>query len=171
MRKRLAAAGAVAGVTLAVALAAAPIAGQTRSAPSYAPPRTADGHPDLQGIWRAWSLAQYDLEPHAASYGVPAGTGVVIDPPDGLIPYKPWALARKKENFAKSRTRFPYDPLQNPDPLARCYIPGVPRMTYLGWPFEIVQTNPGRTVRRCDDAMVRRTSVAGGRRARCAGST
>ena len=126
------------GALLVAALATATLAGQTRSA-GYTPPRTADGQPDLQGIWRVWGLAQNDLEPHAASYGVPAGTGVVVDPADGLIPYKPWARARQQENHAKSRIRFPYDPLQNPDPLAKCYIPGVPRITYLGWPFEIVQ--------------------------------
>ena len=116
-------------------------ASQARQAlQNYVPPRTADGQPDLQGIWRVWNLARYDIEPHPASYGVPAGLGVIVDPPDGRVPYKPWALARKKENFAKSRITFPYNPLQNADPLARCYIPGVPRITYLGWPFEIVQS-------------------------------
>lgn len=132
--------GTVAAAALIAALATA-VAGQTRAAgPPYTPPRTADGHPDLQGVWRVWNLARYDVEPHAASEGVPAGTGVIVEPADGMIPYKPWALARKKENFANSRITYPYDPLKNADPLARCYIPGVPRITYLGWPFEIVQT-------------------------------
>ncbi|MBI2186695.1 MAG: hypothetical protein HYU37_06160 [Acidobacteria bacterium] len=140
MPRRLAGPAAVAGVTLVAALATATLVGQTRSTSNDVPARTADGQPDLEGVWRATELAGYDLEPHSASYGVPAGMGVVVDPADGLIPYKPWALARKKENFAKSRIRFPYDPLQNPDPVARCYIPGVPRITYLGWPFEIVQS-------------------------------
>jgi hypothetical protein len=90
-------------------------------------------------VWRVWNLAKYDVEPHAASEGVPAGGGVIVDPADGMIPYKPWALARKKENFANSRITYPYDPLKNADPVARCYTPGVPRITYLGWPFEIVQ--------------------------------
>src|SRR5262245_2685699 len=78
----------------------APQAPQVRQAPQppqkFAPPRTADGQPDLQGIWRVWNLARYDVEPHPASYGVPAGLGVIVDPPDGRIPYKPWALKRKK---------------------------------------------------------------------------
>ena len=119
----------------------APQAPQAPQPPQkFAPPRTADGQPDLQGIWRVWNLARYDVEPHPASYGVPAGLGVIVDPPDGRIPYKPWALERKKQNFATSRITFPYDPLKNADPVARCYIPGVPRITYLGWPFEIVQS-------------------------------
>jgi hypothetical protein len=131
-------------ITSAIAVAAGQTpavrsAGPSDPARTYVPPRTPDGQPNLEGIWRVWNLARYDVEPHSASQGVPAGVGVVVDPPDGLIPYKPWALARKKENFAKSRVTYPYDPRQNPDPLAKCYIPGVPRITYLGWPFEIIQ--------------------------------
>jgi hypothetical protein len=131
--------GTVAAAALIAALTTA-VAGQTPAArQSYVPSRTPDGHPDLQGVWRVWNLAKYDVEPHSASQGVPAGTGVIVDPANGMIPYKPWALARKKENFANSRIKYPYDPLKNADPLARCYLPGVPRITYLGWPFEIVQ--------------------------------
>jgi hypothetical protein len=145
MTHRLAGIDAIAATALIAALSAfAPsrAAGQQPAvpAPSYVPARTPDGHPDLQGVWRVWNLARYDIEPHAASQGVPAGPGVIVDSPDGLIPYQPWALARKNENFAKSRITYPYDPLQNPDQVARCYVPGVPRITYLGWPFEIVQT-------------------------------
>jgi hypothetical protein len=147
MTPRLVGMSVVAAAALALAVAPADSllaleALQARQAPqpAYVPPKTPDGQPDLQGVWRVWNLAKYDVEPHSASQGVPAGPGVIVDPPDGLIPYKPWALARKKENFAASRVRFPYDPLKNPDPLARCYIPGVPRITYLGWPFEILQT-------------------------------
>ena len=126
---------------VSVLLGAVVAAGQAPAArQANVPPRTADGAPDLQGVWRVWNLAKYDVEPHGASQGVPAGPGVIVDPADGLIPYKPWALARKKENFAASRITYPYDPLKNADPLARCYIPGVPRITYLGWPFEIIQT-------------------------------
>jgi hypothetical protein len=132
---------AIVGVLLGVVVAAGlPAIASAQAGQAYAPPRTADGQPDLQGVWRVWNLAKHDVEPHGASQGVPAGLGVIVDPADGLIPYKPWALARKKENFAASRITYPYDPLKNPDPVARCYIPGVPRITYLGWPFEIVQT-------------------------------
>ena len=106
-------------------------------APAYTPPRTAAGQPDLQGVWRAWNLAKYDLEDHGARPGVPAGRGFVVDPPDGKIPYRPEALEKRKQNLAKVHETDPY---KNSDPLAKCYLPGIPRMTYLGWPFQIIQT-------------------------------
>ena len=104
---------------------------------SYVPPPTADGRPDLQGVWRAWNLAKYDLEDHGAKPGVPAGRGVVVDPPDGKIPYQPWAIEQRRKNYEGTKT---FDPAKNADPLAKCYLPGVPRLTYLGWPFQIVYT-------------------------------
>ena len=106
-------------------------------APAYAPPRTADGQPDLQGVWRVWNLAKYDLEDHGAKPGVPAGRGFVVDPPDGRIPYQPSALEKRRRNYEGTKT---FDPAKNTDPLAKCYLPGIPRLTYLGWPFQIVQT-------------------------------
>jgi len=59
---------------------------------------------------------------------MPAGKGVVEG---GEIPYQPWALAKKAENFANRTTA---------DPLAKCYMPGVPRIMYLEFPFHIFQT-------------------------------
>jgi hypothetical protein len=104
-----------------------PSAAQTSPTTPYTPPRTRDGHPDLQGIWQAVNTAAWDLEGHGARLGVPAGHGVVED---GAIPYQPWALAKKKENFEKRATL---------DPETRCYLPGVPRITYMSYPFQIVQ--------------------------------
>jgi len=77
-----------------VAVAAAALSGsapaaQAPAGQAYTPPRTAAGHPDLQGVWRAWNLAKYDLEAHGAKPGVPAGLGFVVDPADGRIPYQP----------------------------------------------------------------------------------
>jgi hypothetical protein len=91
-------------------------------------PRTAEGQPDLQGIWQAHSGAAYDLQDHAAKPGIPAARGVVEG---NAIPYQPWAAAKKLENFSKRRTA---------DPLGRCYFPGVPRVMYLAHPFQIFQT-------------------------------
>src|SRR5579875_2353168 len=91
-------------------------------------PRTADGKPNLEGIWQAYSSAAADLEDHAASLNMPAGRSVVEG---GRIPYQPWAAAKKAANFQNR---------QKLDPLNSCYIPGVPRIMYLDYPFQIFQT-------------------------------
>ena len=125
-------------VVLAVAVASlaghASAQGRSSAPPNYVPPKTENGHPDLQGVWRAWNHAADDIQDHSASLGIPAARGVVEG---GEIPYKPEALAQKKQNFENSRTK---DPLKSADPLAKCYMPGVPRVTYVGWPFQIFQT-------------------------------
>jgi hypothetical protein len=108
---------------LAVAAFATPVAGQ-------ALPRTADGKPDLSGIWQAVNTANWNVLSHQAEKDVPAGLGVVEG---DEIPYQPWAAARQKENFANRATA---------DPESKCYLPGVPRITYMPYPFQIFQT-PG----------------------------
>jgi hypothetical protein len=91
-------------------------------------PRASDGRPDISGIWQALTTASWDLEDHSAEEGVPAGQSVVEG---GEIPYQPWAATKKKANHANRQTL---------DPLSKCYMPGVPRATYLPFPFQIVQT-------------------------------
>jgi hypothetical protein len=117
----------------------------------YRAPRNADGHPDLSGIWQALNEANYDIEIHMARpalalrpgpYGpvpdapvlalgavgaVPPGPGVVEG---GELPYRPEALARKKQNQQNWLTS---------DPEIKCYLPGVPRATYMPYPFQILQ--------------------------------
>ena len=153
MRKRLsgiiiAVVAAAGGALLAVS--ATPLSGQAPAA--YRAPRTSDGKPDLNGIWQANNEANFDLEAHMARpamalrpgpYGpvpaaavlalgavgsVPPGMGVVEG---GPIPYKPEALAKKKENQDKWLER---------DPEIKCYLPGVPRATYMPQPFQILQS-------------------------------
>ena len=91
-------------------------------------PRAPDGKPDLSGIWQVLNTAAWDIQDHHARKGVPAGIGVVDR---NEIPYQPWALERRNEN---ARTR------DVADPETRCYLPGVPRITYMPYPFQIVQT-------------------------------
>jgi hypothetical protein len=129
----------------------------------YRAPRTPDGKPDLSGIWQVLNTAHYDLQAHSARAalalipaparagvaglvratpvelpappvralgavgGVPAGEGVVEG---DEIPYQPWAAAKKKENFENWLER---------DPEIKCYMPGVPRATYMPYPFQIIQ--------------------------------
>ncbi len=118
---------------------------------AYRAPRADDGHPDLNGIWQTLNEANYDLQAHVARpalalrpgpYGpvpakdvlalgavgsVPPGMGVVEG---GEIPYLPAALAQKKKNQENWLTL---------DPEIKCYLPGVPRATYMPYPFEIFQ--------------------------------
>ena len=143
-----AAAGAAAMALLSVAIA--PIAGQ---APAYRAPRAPDGHPDLNGIWQALNTANYDIQAHVARpamatrpgpFGpvparevlalgavgaVPPGMGIV----DGnVIPYRPAAAEQRKKN---------QDGWLTLDPEIKCYLPGVPRATYMPYPFQIFQSS------------------------------
>jgi len=95
--------------------------------------RTKDGRPDLSGIWQVLNTAAWDIQDHSGQLGVPAGQGVIAG---NEIPYQPWALKKKQENFANRATA---------DPEAKCFLPGVPRATYMPFPFQILQT-PGGVV-------------------------
>ena len=98
------------------------------SASSYDGPRTADGRPDLNGIWQVLSTAAWDIRAHNAEDGVPAGLGVVEG---NEIPYQPWAATKQQDNYANRLTE---------DPVRQCFLPGVPRITYMPFPFRILQT-------------------------------
>ena len=120
----------VASVLAAVSLAVDQLAAQAPAARALpgTVARTADGKPDLNGIWQVMNSANWDLEPHSPEEGVPGGQGVVEG---GTIPYQPSALAQRKQNYANRKTG---------DPFSKCYLPGVPRITYVPLPFEIIQT-------------------------------
>ena len=128
---------AIPGVTAAVGLVLAATL-TTAQTPAYRAPRTADGRPNLNGIWQALNTANWDLQGHSAAKGPVPSLGAVFVVPPGLgvvegdeIPYLPAAAAKKKENQANWTTL---------DPEAKCYLPGVPRATYLPYPFQIVQS-------------------------------
>ncbi len=122
----------------AVSLLAAAACAQPEDS-TYRAPRTPDGNPDLNGIWQALGSAHWDVEGHAARMGpivelgalgaIPAGLGVVED---GEIPYQPEALATRNNNRDNSVEL---------DPAVKCYMPGIPRATYMPFPFQIIQ-NP-----------------------------
>ena len=116
-------------------------------------PRLSDGRPDMNGIWQVLNEANYDLEPHMARHSmqlregplgpvpaiptlrlgavgaVPGSLGVIVG--GGRIPYTPEARALKEENAANWIER---------DPEVKCYMPGVPRATYIPMPFQIIQS-------------------------------
>jgi hypothetical protein len=126
-------------LAIALSLSQLPAGAQTTGGAAQASqsagiPRARDGKPDLSGIWQALTTANDNLLGHSASRGVPAGLGVVEG---DEIPYRPEALARKQDNFANRATR---------DTEAKCYLPGVPRITYMPFPFQIIQTPAVTTI-------------------------
>src|ERR1700752_2866052 len=138
------------------AVVSASITQTSGQAPTPRPARVMD-KPNFSGIWQANNEANWDLEAHAArpasvtqqgiypydyarvpaapvlalgaAGAVPGSLGVVQG--DGQIPYKPEALARKRENVANWIDR---------DPELKCYLPGTPRAMYLPHPFQITQS-------------------------------
>jgi hypothetical protein len=131
MNRRSAVSIVTAVAAISLCLAAPRAAGQNAGSP-YSPPRLSDGTPDFRGIWQARSLAYMDLEGRGPSGSAkPVTKSVVVDPPDGKIPYLPDALKQRDANF-KSRVTA--------DPAANCYQAGVPRAVLLPTPFQIVES-------------------------------
>jgi hypothetical protein len=126
---------AVAASALPVIVSAVVASGQ---APAYRAPRTADGKPNLNGIWQTISEADWDIEGHSAAPGrvlalgaedaVVPGLGIVEG---GPLPYLPAAAAKRKQNYESRLTA---------DPEIKCYLPGVPRAMYMAQPFQIIQS-------------------------------
>jgi hypothetical protein len=115
-------------------------------------PRTPTGRPDMNGLWQALGNAHWDIEPHAARPALQMQPGPVVPVPanealafgalgsvpwhwgvveGGQIPYTPEALTRRNENRESYFER---------DPAIKCYLPGVPRATYMPFPFQIFQS-------------------------------
>jgi hypothetical protein len=116
---------------------AAQPAGRGAAAPAARPARIA-GRPNFNGVWQAMGSQHWNLEDHSAQAlsnfwqlgaiaAIPAGQSVVEG---GTIPYLPAALKKRAENQAG----WP-----KTDPEAKCYMGGIPRSTYMPYPFQIVQ--------------------------------
>jgi hypothetical protein len=97
------------------------------------------GQPNINGVWQAMGSANWNLEAHSAEAlkgfwqlgslaAIPAGQSVIDG--DGKVPYKPEALAKRDAN----RAAWPAS-----DPETKCYLPGIPRATYMPYPFQVVQ--------------------------------
>lgn len=115
-----------------------------KAAAATTAPARLGGKPNLNGIWQAMNSAFWDLEPHSAGPApearrqigargaVPAGEGVVDG--NGYIPYSNDALKVRDENREAQSSK---------DPEAGCYLPGIPRATYMNHPFQIIQAADG----------------------------
>jgi len=118
--------------------------------PNWKPPRTADGQPSLEGQWnQASDIITYSIEDpeaeraeHIAISGQRAMIGrPIIDPPDGKIPYQPWAA--KYQQFLHEQHTHPSTP-EYLDPVSRGFQDGLPRSNYQG-AFQVHQF-PGTVV-------------------------
>jgi hypothetical protein len=97
-----------------------------------------DGKPDLSGFYSSDSGgANYGLEVNQRDFLMPATRGIVVDPPDGRLPYQPWARAERIDRELPHRG---YD-----DPTAHCFVAGIPRSHYTPSPFQILQP-PGYVI-------------------------
>jgi len=145
-------------VTVVVMLSVSHTQGQGAPGATVSPrPARIGGKPNFSGIWQALNEANWDLQAHDARPGavtqkgvypyayaevpaapvialgaaaiVPGSIGVVQG--DAQIPYTPAAAMTKAENAAHWIDR---------DPELKCYLPGIPRATYMPNPFQIVQS-------------------------------
>jgi hypothetical protein len=125
---------------LAISAAIVSAAGVVRAQSQVDRPSRIAGHPNLNGIWQALNTAYWNLEDHSAEafgnfwqlgaiFAIPAGQSVVRG---GTIPYRPDALVKRNENRMKGPAA---------DPEAKCYMLGVPRVTYHNLPFQIFQAD------------------------------
>jgi len=123
--------GGCAAVVVALCVIATGVEAQER-------PETIDGQPNLNGIWQAIGETHWNLEPHTAEPladfwelgaigAIPGSLGVVDG---GEIPYLPAARVQRDAN----RAAWPAS-----DPEANCYLPGIPRASYMAHPFQILQ--------------------------------
>jgi hypothetical protein len=117
----------------------APAVSQTAAPAASTIPRQPDGKPNLNGIWQTIGSAYWDLENHIARGGPVLELGAIAAVPAGMsvvegdsIPYQDWAAKKKQEN---------YDNWLTLDPEVKCYLPGIPRATYMPFPFQILQSH------------------------------
>ena len=130
--RRLLSSAAIAGL-LATAAPVSVAQNGSRQAP-FAPKRLWDGKtPDFRGIWQTRGTAYVNVEGHPGEKGLAASRSIVVDPPDGKIPYRRDALTRRQTNYRNRSTA---------DPSLKCYQASVPRATYLATPLQILQS-PG----------------------------
>jgi hypothetical protein len=106
------------GFLCVAALCAAPAFGQKQA---FAASKGWYNEPDLQGIWM----------PAKPVDNLEKG-GFIKDPSNGKIPYVAGAKAKRDQNEKNAKTA---------DGVNRCYMPGVPRLMTMGYPFQLVETD------------------------------
>lgn len=148
------------GIGVMLLSAATTIAGQEERAAAprtaaarrpWPPQRLADGQPDVQGIWAAVNAGStsltnpisggedFDRRLSGAAIRRPSR---IIDPPNGLLPYQPWAAAKQKQQEADYER--PTRP-EHIDTQHRCLLSGIPRLYTIVPSYRIIQV-PGSVI-------------------------
>jgi hypothetical protein len=113
---------------------------QKAKLPPYTAPRTPDGVPNIQGVWGGpVGGGNDDIEEHGyVDVTTPPQESYISDPPDGKVPYTPWALAKRNEIRAGLGRGWPAESGERlyADPTSFC-LNGMPRISF--GPQEIVQ--------------------------------
>jgi hypothetical protein len=102
-----------------------------RAARDYDPPRTVDGVPDMQGIWRRRGAMHESLQAHPPTIDDAGGTSGVVDPDDGIVPIQDWAEAKRRYN----RPAYVHHN-------AICRLSGAPVAMYMTGTYQFMQS-PG----------------------------
>ena len=103
----------------------------TDKAKAFTPRRTPEGNPDFGGYWGR-TMNSYDLEAHPDSFMIRGQPTMIVDPPDGKIPYQSWAAEQKTKNYAKYH-----------DTNAECLLSGLPRTTAYSSDQMLIEQRPG----------------------------
>jgi len=109
---------AAAAAVAVLCISPSPATGQGKG---FVPAKTWNNQPDLQGIWRPAAKAVDNVEKG----------GFIKDPSNGKLPYIAAAVAQRDKNAKNAKSA---------DLVNRCYMPGVPRLMYMGYPFQIFQS-------------------------------
>jgi hypothetical protein len=126
-------------IILFASLSIVPLAAQEAAKPPKPPvPRTADGKPDLSGVWQgggasglAFAVGSANAKAARPEDSAVAGAPAAVVPSAVRPPYQDWMLPKLKEL---------HDRRNIDDPQARCLLVGVPRITYEPLPIKIIQT-------------------------------
>ena len=101
-------------------------------AKAFNPPRTPDGKPDFQGFWsRIAARNMENIEEHPEGLDGSGGKSLIVDPPTGRIPYRPWAAAKMQDHFATYL-----------NPVQLCFPDPPPKQAYGAGSRQIIQS-PG----------------------------
>jgi hypothetical protein len=132
------------------------------AAKAWDPPRTPDGQPDIQGFWNE---ADGGADPVNVETGFQTASSLriqqnltdaqlaarkafssIIDPPDGKVPYQPWAEARRQQILSRYGGDVHVEEpktIRDVSSELRCVL-GVPRIVYFA-EFQVTQA-PGYVV-------------------------